>query len=210
MVRLTDRPDMTLDVYRGRKTTNQQQQPFSMNESETVSLNNNIEIVPSQNEIGIARPKSISSDDSNIMDFLEGISPSVAKSTDETSRGSIGVEASGSTDKGVRSASSSRGRSRTRKQNNNMGLKHKNGSAASETKSRATIAKTPKIRNSVSLESKSRVQASLEILTQVKSGKLSASKEPKTTKKSTQSQQQVTGARPKTHMNQNGQSEGAQ
>ena len=29
VVRLTDRPDMTLDVYRGRKTTNQQQQqPF--------------------------------------------------------------------------------------------------------------------------------------------------------------------------------------
>ena len=26
MVRLTDRPDMTLDVYRGRKTTQQQQQ----------------------------------------------------------------------------------------------------------------------------------------------------------------------------------------
>ena len=26
MVRLTDRPDMTLDVYRGRKTTIQQQQ----------------------------------------------------------------------------------------------------------------------------------------------------------------------------------------
>ena len=24
MVRLTDRPDMTIDVYRGRKTTNQQ------------------------------------------------------------------------------------------------------------------------------------------------------------------------------------------
>ena len=30
MVRLTDRPDMTLDVYRGRKTTTtQQQQPLS-------------------------------------------------------------------------------------------------------------------------------------------------------------------------------------
>ena len=31
VVRLTDRPDMTLDVYRGRKTTNQQQnqQPVS-------------------------------------------------------------------------------------------------------------------------------------------------------------------------------------
>ena len=30
VVRLTDRPDMTLDVYRGRKTTNQQQQQLSM------------------------------------------------------------------------------------------------------------------------------------------------------------------------------------
>ena len=29
VVRLTDRPDMTLDVYRGRKTTNQQQQQQS-------------------------------------------------------------------------------------------------------------------------------------------------------------------------------------
>ena len=28
MVRLTDHPDMTLDVYRGRKTTTQQQQQF--------------------------------------------------------------------------------------------------------------------------------------------------------------------------------------
>ena len=30
MVRLTDRPDMTLDVYRGRKTTMQQQQQASL------------------------------------------------------------------------------------------------------------------------------------------------------------------------------------
>ena len=29
MVRLTDRPDMTLDVYRGRKTTMQQQQQLN-------------------------------------------------------------------------------------------------------------------------------------------------------------------------------------
>ena len=29
VVRLTDHPDMTLDVYRGRKTTMQQQQPFT-------------------------------------------------------------------------------------------------------------------------------------------------------------------------------------
>ena len=28
MVRFTDRPDMTLDVYRGRKTTIQKQQPL--------------------------------------------------------------------------------------------------------------------------------------------------------------------------------------
>ena len=31
VVRLTDRPDMTLDVYRGRKTKLQQQQQFSVN-----------------------------------------------------------------------------------------------------------------------------------------------------------------------------------
>ena len=30
VVRLTDRPDMTLDVYRGRKTTMQQQQQICM------------------------------------------------------------------------------------------------------------------------------------------------------------------------------------
>ena len=29
LVRLTDRPDMTFDVYRGRKTTMQQQQQFT-------------------------------------------------------------------------------------------------------------------------------------------------------------------------------------
>ena len=33
VVRLTDRPDMTLDVYRGRKTTQQQQQPLSLDVS---------------------------------------------------------------------------------------------------------------------------------------------------------------------------------
>ena len=31
VVRLTDRPDMTLDVYRGRKTTMQQQQQLISN-----------------------------------------------------------------------------------------------------------------------------------------------------------------------------------
>ena len=31
MARLTDRPDMTLDVYRGRKTTIQQQQQLTSN-----------------------------------------------------------------------------------------------------------------------------------------------------------------------------------
>ena len=33
MVRLTDRPDITLDVYRGRKTIQQQQQPCGENKT---------------------------------------------------------------------------------------------------------------------------------------------------------------------------------
>ena len=42
VVRLTDRPDMTLDVYRGRKTTMQQQQqmPFTVI---TIFIDNSIE-----------------------------------------------------------------------------------------------------------------------------------------------------------------------
>ena len=38
VVRLTDRPDMTLDVYRGRKTTmqQQQQQPFKVDPFEKI------------------------------------------------------------------------------------------------------------------------------------------------------------------------------
>ena len=42
MVRLTDRPDMTLDVYRGRKTTIQQQQqivPLKFNSKGTAMMN---------------------------------------------------------------------------------------------------------------------------------------------------------------------------
>ena len=39
VVRLTDRPDMTLDVYRGRKTTIQQQQiDFDMSIAECLHL----------------------------------------------------------------------------------------------------------------------------------------------------------------------------
>ena len=37
VVRLTDRPDMTLDVYRGRKTTMQQQQQHNL-EPQNVGL----------------------------------------------------------------------------------------------------------------------------------------------------------------------------
>ena len=33
VVRLTDRPDMTLDVHRGRKTATQQQQQISVNDA---------------------------------------------------------------------------------------------------------------------------------------------------------------------------------
>ena len=36
VVRLTDRPDMTLDVYRGRKTTVQQKQPYFIDFSLTL------------------------------------------------------------------------------------------------------------------------------------------------------------------------------
>ena len=36
VVRLTDRPDMTLDVYCGRKTTNQQQQQLNLSGSVTL------------------------------------------------------------------------------------------------------------------------------------------------------------------------------
>ena len=36
VVRLTDRPDMTLDVYRGRKTTIQQQSYMIVNEQCTI------------------------------------------------------------------------------------------------------------------------------------------------------------------------------
>ena len=46
VVRLTDRPDMTLDVYRGRKTTIQQQQLVKqLNEdSHGSSFNGNLQI----------------------------------------------------------------------------------------------------------------------------------------------------------------------
>ena len=40
VVRLTDRPDMTLDVYRGRKTTMQQQQPFRTYRRKRMPMNN--------------------------------------------------------------------------------------------------------------------------------------------------------------------------
>ena len=37
VVRLTDRPDMTLDVYRGRKTTMQQQQEATLQATHTTT-----------------------------------------------------------------------------------------------------------------------------------------------------------------------------
>ena len=37
MVRLTDRPDMTLDVYRGRKTTKQQSNHSGINNADCVT-----------------------------------------------------------------------------------------------------------------------------------------------------------------------------
>ena len=43
VVRLTDRPDMTLDVYRGRKTTTQQQQQQSLDNQ---TVHNHLTRVP--------------------------------------------------------------------------------------------------------------------------------------------------------------------
>ena len=43
VVRLTDRPDMTLDVYRGRKTTIQQQQDAPINTSMPIFTIHNIQ-----------------------------------------------------------------------------------------------------------------------------------------------------------------------
>ena len=40
VVRLTDRPDMTLDVYRGRKTTMQEQESY-MKSKQPINLNTN-------------------------------------------------------------------------------------------------------------------------------------------------------------------------
>ena len=43
VVRLTDRPDMTLDVYRGRKTTIQQQHKHDPATLQTLCLNSMIQ-----------------------------------------------------------------------------------------------------------------------------------------------------------------------
>ena len=40
VVRLTDRPEITLDVYRGRKTTIQQEQPMHTRQNTKLSLPN--------------------------------------------------------------------------------------------------------------------------------------------------------------------------
>ena len=50
VVRLTDRPDMTIDVYRGRKTTMQQQQQWLMSVTLSLlwNLNGNFSIVNGQ------------------------------------------------------------------------------------------------------------------------------------------------------------------
>ena len=45
VVRLTDRPDMTLDVYRGRKTTIQQRYDMPRSRSQWLFLEKNIVIV---------------------------------------------------------------------------------------------------------------------------------------------------------------------
>ena len=59
VVRLTDRPDMTLDVYRGRKTTMQQQSPalnllnYRGPQLERKTVQTLIRLLPEQSDQGL-------------------------------------------------------------------------------------------------------------------------------------------------------------
>ena len=73
MVRLTDRPDITLDVYRGRKTTIQQQQQFARQRQfpsllSVYGLKGN---VPYLYSITIWPVSGLSSEDSYHLEFRE-------------------------------------------------------------------------------------------------------------------------------------------
>ena len=50
VVRLTDRPDMTLDVYRGRKATTQQQQLFAVADMVTSVMAKDDSILPNSHK----------------------------------------------------------------------------------------------------------------------------------------------------------------
>ena len=58
VVRLTDRPDMTLDVYRGRKTTMQQQQKLCRSGKGGINVSFQIVIEFRQEELNDANSKS--------------------------------------------------------------------------------------------------------------------------------------------------------
>ena len=59
MVRLSDRPDMTLDVYRGRKTTIQQQQQLSVLGHRTYLGNNRTRAYCTCSRCGLVGPFSL-------------------------------------------------------------------------------------------------------------------------------------------------------
>lgn len=180
-------------------------------QSHSVNGNMSGKVAKSQNlptEIDNASENSVTSEGSNLMDFLdegsslyraEPITPTNILTETENKIN----EASKPTEKDASKDSSPRGRSRTRKQNTNMNAKNKNQSTSRESIDRAVLPKGPKPRNSVSLESKVRVQSSLETLTQLKSTKRSDSKGSQTRKKSANPNSQGAGARLKTYTNQN-------
>ena len=60
VVRLTDRPDMTLDVYRGRKTTNQQQQQINIRHLQIIAKHSAYQGSPVMNVEGMIWTESMS------------------------------------------------------------------------------------------------------------------------------------------------------
>ena len=63
VVRLTDRPDMTLDVYRGRKTTIQQQQQHNYMKRHNYGKTNSISLSPRKGGISMVNSVSLKKKD---------------------------------------------------------------------------------------------------------------------------------------------------
>ena len=67
VVRLTDRPDMTLDVYRGRKTTKQKQQQNTVERAKTTNLPLTLSIFACRKNIMLSHKNNVSIFDDTII-----------------------------------------------------------------------------------------------------------------------------------------------